>query len=850
MNADNDWSDFLQNHPIFSLPKSFDASTAEAESSFELSANTLPRFVKVDPLDDGTTPSGRRQTMVLKDADLIVAAGKEVRMASLGDAKVPSSTRKTYKTLHTPNVQFEVHQIALNPSGKLLAVAGAFQVAVIVLPRPGFMRLVPETIDCKSVQIGQFYHASRNSAPIAKVDWHPWGEAASTLLIMTTDGKLREYDISMDTDEPQQVLSFVPERKSKSYLAEDESEREAVSFALGKGRADWGPLTVYALMKSGDIYAVCPYLPRNASVPSSYIHSLECFISAKQEFLAQGDSSPSQNLATIYDYQQRYVSALLRQLPPGTVFPATSRNVPMHPPTSIKQLPVRQGPFLLQPEPRLLEGSEGEDATDIAYLVFGASNDDEDSEREGSPTEHLGIVTVAYREGKVDLFLDVEKVEARWDVKGVSSHELPMLAVYETIDLGLLSAARSNNCLKLLQANHSAFLLDPIHDDTLYVYHAFGVHALQIGPVLQHLAVALRGEDDDAVLDKALQTPAETLVRPLLTTFSVERKSSNPIVGVALPNDVYLSYSILILSSSMRISVFPLTLRSDSLHEPNAGSPAASTLPVEEGPAEKSIWLTRAEGTPSPFLSLLAPEPYHVPPILTDSGLPTMPKHALPRSTTSKELVLTPEVIRYLATASQHISSQIRDVSVAFRAAQLRTQLQKEELRGLIVAARTMNERAEILKVQRNRETRQRVEQIQETQKELLARLDRLLSAMMKKASPELSEHETKWFEELKRMKAEVIGVGKYDGDSLVVRARQLDKEFARILPSLKALAEKEQQRKDKVAATNGSLGFSQAFGFGQRSNIERNQIDVLEKEVTKLADQLHVSIGKPPRSE
>lgn len=53
------------------------------------------------------------------------------------------------QTLHTPNVQFEIHQISLNPSGKLLAVAGAFQVAVVVLPRSGFTRLVPDTVDCK-----------------------------------------------------------------------------------------------------------------------------------------------------------------------------------------------------------------------------------------------------------------------------------------------------------------------------------------------------------------------------------------------------------------------------------------------------------------------------------------------------------------------------------------------------------------------------------------------------------------------------------------------------------------------------------------------------------------------------
>lgn len=252
-------------------------------------------------------------------------------------------------------------------------------------------------------------------------------------------------------------------------------------------------------------------------------------------------------------------------------------------------------------------------------------------------------------------------------------------------------------------------------------------------------------------------------------------RSSNPIVGVALPNDVYLSYSILILSSSMRISVFPLTLRSESIHEKTKVT-AALILPVME---EKSIWLTHAEGPPPPFVSLLAPEPYRIPPLIEESGLPSMPKHALPGHAASKEIVLTPDVMRYLATASQHISSQIREIHLAFRATQLRTQLQKEELKGLVGAARAMNERAEVLKGPRKSETDARVERIQDNQKELLARLDRLLSALMKKASPELSEHETKWFEELKRMKEQVQGSGKYDDGSLVVRIRQVGYNYA-----------------------------------------------------------------------
>lgn len=101
--------------------------------------------------------------------------------------------------------------MTLNPNAKLLAVAGAFQVAVVVLPRPGFTRLVPATVDCKcvhpcsvpnkpidnaacsprSIQIGQYYHASKDSPPIAKIGWHPWGEGGTTLMVMTTDGKMR-----------------------------------------------------------------------------------------------------------------------------------------------------------------------------------------------------------------------------------------------------------------------------------------------------------------------------------------------------------------------------------------------------------------------------------------------------------------------------------------------------------------------------------------------------------------------------------------------------------------------------------------------------------------------------------
>jgi hypothetical protein len=54
----------------------------------------------------------------------------------------------------------------------------------------------------------------------------------------------------------------------------------------------------------------------------------------------------------------------------------------------------------------------------------------------------------------------------------------------------------------------------------------------------------------------------------------------------------------------------------------------------------------------------------------------------------------------------------------------------------------------------------------------LLSRLDRTLQGLMRKASPELSENESRWFEELKRMKNEVLGAGRYDEESLRARAK------------------------------------------------------------------------------
>jgi nucleoporin NUP82 len=332
------------------------------------------------------------------------------------------------------------------------------------------------------------------SSRIAKIGWHPWNDGASSLLVLTSDGMFRcfifflifpsfgtdvilcrEYDVSRDAEEPQQLLSFVSPRTRGQYSVEDPSTREAVSFCIGQGNTDWSPLTVFALMKSGDVWAMSPFLPSNASVfysfshasdpwliytfaqsslvPSEYVPALECFVAAKRElieagtsaFLSSHDLAPTTSIITdedaiaiTNDQQLKYVNALMKQLlKSGALESAdkatislpssTPSRVNVRPPIIHKYPIARQGPFLLQPAPPEL-GSGDDDienpAMDIVYLTI----DEDDNGVEGDK-EKLGVIGIVYQDGKVDICLDTDKVEAKWDLQPVGTDFLKVQIV-------------------------------------------------------------------------------------------------------------------------------------------------------------------------------------------------------------------------------------------------------------------------------------------------------------------------------------------------------------------------------------------------------------------------------------
>ena len=349
-------------------------------------------------------------------------------------------------------------------------------------------------------------------------------------------------------------------------------------------------------------------------------------------------------------------------------------------------------------------------------------------------------------------------------------------------------------------------------------------------------------------------------------------RSSNPVVSLAIPNDVYLSYSIFMLTSAMRAVVLPLTPQVDTslIHKPKNTSTtpqkAHSVTPEGQFPPTTPPPSTTTVDKPKAWLSPSELDPYTIPPIFSQPlGLPTNPRLALPASQSKSEFVLTPETMRYLGQTVEHFRAQIDSVKYGNAMAEAQVQIQTNEFHRQVRQVQQVLVMLELSRTKRYSAWKERVERVRKTQDELLERLDRMLRVYMKNVAPELSEQETKWFEELKRMKAEVLGQGRYDEQSLRARTKdvswvspqmlscgsfdslKLRREYDRIMPSLKELDKREQEQRSKRNDANQGLGVSQAFEYGQRSIEERVRLENLEKQVLLLAEKLTLDVGSPP---
>ena len=167
------------------------------------------------------------------------------------------------------------------------------------------------------------------------------------------------------------------------------------------------------------------------SLSNQYMEALFRFVTFKHENVSESDmGSPSSYESTLFNSthaernrarggsQLKFVNALIKhsRLVASSEAPNISTSgdtasehgkVSMNKDMARWNKPRRQGPFLLQPAPLELEGEVESNACDIAY-VSAALGEAESEESE------MGIILMSYSDGKIDVCLEVEKIEGRW----------------------------------------------------------------------------------------------------------------------------------------------------------------------------------------------------------------------------------------------------------------------------------------------------------------------------------------------------------------------------------------------------------------------------------------------------
>ncbi|KAG2224544.1 hypothetical protein INT45_004389 [Circinella minor] len=752
----NDWLEYLGKHRIFELKPTESqqvALTFDRDNQFDSFAQQYDTRI-----------------IVLRGNDLIVAVGSQLRILDLNAVKdawiniAPQfiDAGKTnsdwlldipYKTLATPEIDFTIESISVNGSGTLLAVSGQQHVAVVCLPTLGFSHITTYSaeghVKCDVFIVGQ--ETYDENARVIKFLWHPLSETKTHLMVLSTDGVLRLFDVSGNINEPEQLFDLTPtfgntiftKRRPRRGISVDDdlgSEEEAVTFTVG-GKSEkesaWEPFTVYFALRNGDIYALCPVLPHNSVLHDQHLESLACVIDAKTNRLLDQKlndaDSESKALYYLLRLQSQWIGDLMESIKPldGNTVVVNSKDHCI--PFDIQ----RQGPFKVEGKK---DNTSCGEVSDILFLK----------------TESANVIALAFSNGIIKTHLLGAQVDAQWlmpnDIKDkedwkyqlglflFSADVLPKATVQETIDLNV----KTTTSVMLVQ--------DPLYNDTFYVYHREGLHRLAITKLVDNLTILEKifssGKNNHEFTNALQEWSAKdnsTEIQCLID--SSIANTNDPLIGIVIITDIYLTYSTLGLTQSYKLAAVELGLRSSNT------STTATTTPSFHDTNKTTTSSCDGKSSTNNSASLLTDSPYTVP----SSTELSQPKIVVPSEYTGKkEIVITENSLLFVTQASEKLYNSIKELAKFKVKAEKRLAIQQLELSRQVEDIKKLCDRIEQQNIQE--EQREKILAAAQSHGKLALRVDSVLRKVMGSYLPELSNDEKKWVESLEEIQKTMNG--------------------------------------------------------------------------------------------
>ncbi|KAJ3016461.1 UNVERIFIED_CONTAM: hypothetical protein HDU68_012211 [Siphonaria sp. JEL0065] len=724
-----------------------------------MTMSNAPWQARVSGLAASLAPSKAALLTTIRGADVVAVAVEEeesrVKLVSLKAVKAKKGLATTQ--LLNPTVPFQVKLLQLNQNGSLLALAGEFQIAVMVLPptvKASNLLNFELARDVNVRTVGDVYHA-QDTSRIVKVSWHPMSDGFVHLMVLTADGCLRMYDINTDADEPEQTAYFsdqsefmssknrkqailsnsIPVKSSstpkrRGVFGIDLDEREAVSFVVGAGGSSanrrsfdgsasegfnassdetfqgWSPCTVYGLMKSGDVFAVCPFVPFKSVWSLTALTNLKAL--NESEWNPTTPTNPF-NEKQFY-WRNRWLEEAIsstqasvnQELPTDSVKFVISRSL------STKLKPMRQGPVLVLQESEDEDCGQEDFATDLFTVEAGVTS-----------------VFVSAHESKIlRFFVEVAPAVAKWEVpEDEPEPNVPTFLFYEQLPLNSSSETAIAQKKSSIQIHE-----DPNHTDSFFVLHSGGVQLVCLRPWLSKLVQP--GFDLGGLFGgkEHISSTVQTLVDILSIDSSIREK----VASFAVVGDVLLGYSFLICTASNQLYCRPLSLRPITI-------PAQPSKLIQPPPSSTSSKLKII-----PYTQTTKPA-FDIPTILTTqspllvtptSGADAPLDETLIRAMASKIVSLRTSIAQ-LKKAGSIIQDQVQDV-------QTEAIHQNKALESYIAAHKTLEREGQVLT--------ERLDGVKGKLEDIGDRVDGVLQLLMDATQPELSDKEVAFMDELKEM--------------------------------------------------------------------------------------------------
>ena len=672
----------------------------------------------------------------------------------------------------------------MSPNQDLLAVLTSHTVHICILPDSSHLYAKDSTpFKPKFWTLGPTTHVTSRSA-VASALWHPLGVNGTSLVTVTQDAVVRIWELSTtdrwtfdaatlaidlkrlaDGTSLDQDFGVSVSATNKGFSPDAFDMEVAAACFPARGSGGWSPMTLWLAMAGGDVYALCPLLPRLWAPPPTLIPSLSVSVVARVA-ATEDDPEASTETRMLAQQQLDWMSELDSQEPRivdgilgEDVVEVYSR------PTRPGVVPRLQGPFEFDLNPEDEQDDEVE-LKDI-YVIGERANvaDLMTDEEEGLEMDDddvgglsLTIICLLSTSGQVKICLDVGGTEAQWlpprpkhrSRSLTASPDPPSLLTFQTFD--------TLKPVEVTPDSWPMFSPDATSRYSFYITHPAGITSVSLAPWVFRLESELQGDSEaGAEFRIDLLATGQGSERERLYT---QARGQNALAAATAIRDPDLGHFVLSATHHDPVALFFDTpeMRMTAPRE----SPAASPEQMDP-PQEEVGWEPRPLFHASEALDHRSALPSWIDHLKTGRRRPLF----------QQEVRLSMATLEVFHEGHKLVSNEVSEINNAVAELFRKCETLQEELRSQIEKANKAKGKIDVITgedsadddqpISHNQLLQDRLRRARERQGELASRMERLKRQLGRATSRELSDKEKAWGDEVRALEASVLGGSEAD---------------------------------------------------------------------------------------